>query len=238
VVKRDDHSAKCRATRKDGGRCSKYVVRDFEFSEHEGFGDFCYQHLIGEDAWRELSRKGARATAFKRREAAEPKPRSGLSPHVNLEDVIRACAPALEAMLETGEVDWSARLAAAGTILVSFPRHLRDTPENVELLLRRFLPSQVREQREMESRLVAGDVYKAMRAEWLRLPGLAWDNIVGLYWEPFPRYMVAPWEDYDQVCTHELPAPVPPEDAPVSTYENGAVVLELEDELPVVLSTH
>src|SRR5262249_33585300 len=152
------------------------------------------------------STKAAQASAFKRRSNAEPRSRNGLSPGVRLEDIVRACVPALSATFEhDGSPDWSARLAAAGVLVLSFPRVLRDTPEKVSELIEKILPEGIRD--DLQERLEAGRVYKALREEWLRLPH--WNAIRGLYWEPFPRPYVAPWEDYETVCHTEIPKDVP-----------------------------
>jgi hypothetical protein len=130
----------------------------------------------------------------------------------------------LEAILETGEPDWSARLAAAGTVLIAFPRQYRDTPEHVRELLQEALPSEVLDQVGMRERLDAERALGALRAEWLRLP--KWSETRGLYCVPFPRAYVPPWLDYDKVCREEIPPDIPPDEAPVRRLPDGRVILD------------
>jgi hypothetical protein len=229
TTKADNYARHCEAVRDDGGQCRAFAKRDSDPPR-------CDFHSISKEERVARSVKGGKRRQMLRREAAEPKARSGLSPTVSLEDVLRAVAPALTATFEhNGSADWSARLAAAGTLLTAFPRHLRDTPENVRELLERCLPLSVLEQREMRKRLEAEEVYRAMRDEWIRLQGMSWDELTGLYWEPFPRYMVAPWEDYKTVCMNELPSAIVPDKAPVNVLEDGTVLLRRPGERPLVI---
>ena len=185
-----------------------------------------------EEQRREHARTMGEASGIARRQLAKPKANAEIPP-LALEDVIAVVAPALTAELETGEADWSARLAAIGVVVVSFPKHYRSTPEKMRELIERSLPTRVMQQEGMRERLKAERVYTSLRAEWLRVP--RWHPIRGLVHEPFPREYVAPWEDYDEVCRNELPADIPLDEAPVIHFEDGTAAVLREGELPRAL---
>jgi hypothetical protein len=93
-----------------------------------------------------------------------------------------------------------------------------------------------------ETRLTAERVYREMRREWIELQGVRVgpdrDNarpITRLYVAPFPRYMVAPWEDYEAVWRAELPDPTPLDQAPAETLPDGTVLYRRPGQLPVVI---
>lgn len=129
---------------------------------------------------------------MQRREQAEVAPRSGLMPTVTLEDVLRACAPALEAVFDwNGEPDWSARFVAAGLLLQTFPKWFRSEPETVTKILQRVLPESVPDREQYE----AQKVYSALRDEWNKAP-IVYNPVTCLTEvAAYPSYCVAPSAD-------------------------------------------
>lgn len=216
---------RCTAIKANDEPCGAYAVPGSD-------PPLCRQHGMTPEERSEHARTMGEASGASRRARAKPRGRAGLPPLAK-EDVVSVIAPALTGTLETGEADWSARLAAIGVLVVSFPQHYRLTPEKVRELIERALPVSVLEEREMIERLSAQAVYKSLRQEWLRVP--SWHPIRGLFHESFPRAYIAPWEDYDEVCRNEMPADIPPDRAPVTRLHDGSNLLRREGQLPIVL---
>jgi hypothetical protein len=211
-VSRNPHKRRCEGLKLNGERCKKWADPRSEEA-------LCYQHLIGEEAWKELQREGGRTRGAQRREEAKTKPGAGLAPSISLADVLRICVPALTAVYEaTGEPDWSARLTAAGTILAAFPSYLRSTPKEVRNLLATVLPPEVYSHPEAQHRVTPGAVYRAMRAEYDRLPDTS--PLVGIQRHPYPPHTIGEWEDPKTVYAGKPADAHPPEDEPI----------EIEDE--------
>src|SRR4051794_22949613 len=187
-----EHIQTCQGTRKNGQPCSKPAVRDPAVLERfpDKEGPWCYQHLLGEEGWAEVAKRGGKHRAAKLRADAEAHDRS-LSPDISLEDIYRAIAPVFAATLETGEPDWGARLAAVATLLRNFPRYRRSEPRDVEELIARFLPKELPDRRELLERAKAEKVYRQMREEWSRLK-LRHHPITGLYVAPFSTGLLRP----------------------------------------------
>lgn len=218
---RDKYTEKCGAERADGKPCQAYAIRGNDPPR-------CSLHSLSAEERSDRARKAGRARQAIRRSQAEPKPRLGLSPTVSLEDILRACAPALEATFEhNGEPDWGARLAAAGTLVLSFPRGLRDSPEHVQELLGQILPEHVIEQSGMRERL--GKVYYEMRREWDKLK-IRHNPLTGLYIEEYPAAYIAPWEDRRTVlASRQTPQ------GNLRRTENGSLLLERQGQPPLLV---
>jgi hypothetical protein len=215
----------CKGLRSDGEPCRAYAVED---------SDYCRLHSLTPEERKQSAKKAAKASAFRRRARHEAQPRSGLADGVSLATVAEAVAPALVATFpHDGSPDWSARLAAAGTLLLAFPRSMRQSPEKVRELLERCLPEQVFE--DMGDRMEADRVYRALRAEWLEAP--RWSPTRGLFWDDLPRELVAPWEDYATVVKREVPADVPPDQAPIVHTADGRVLRLRPGKPPLLLQT-
>lgn len=214
----DVHTRDCEAVTKTGGSCRAKALRDSDPPR-------CRLHAMTPEQRSADAKRAAHNSAFARRSKAEPKASSGLGPTVTLLDVIEACVPALSATFSHDQSpDWSARLAAAGTLLVSFPRQLRDTPERVRALIEQCLPSQVLDQAGIRERLKAQNVYTAMRQEWDRLR-VKNDPTTGLYIEPYPPHLIAPWEDRKVVLASQ-PNPT----GRIEHALDGAVILYRDGE--------
>jgi len=220
-MKADELTRRCSAVNAKGKQCGSHAVRDG--SEPP----LCWYHKLTPEERLEQSKRGGQSRAAQRQEAhelKEHKPRADFHPGITLSKVLEVCAPAMVSVIEaTGEPDWSARLAAAGVVLMTFPRYLRSTPEDVRELLERALPEQVIEQPGMRERLEAETVYRALRAEWFSMP--RYSPIRGLYARPLPKHLVAPWESYEAVVAAETPADIPPELSGVTMLPDGRALL-------------
>jgi hypothetical protein len=184
-------------------------------------------HSLTPEQRSEGARKAATVSAFVRKSKAEPRASVGVSPTVSLLDVLAVCLPALSATFEhTGEPDWSARLAAAGTLLAAFPRYLRDTPEGVRELLETILPERLRD--ELGEQLEPDSVYSAMRAEWDELR-VRHHPVTGLYVEAYPNHLIAPYES-----TAKIQASRPKPEGRVERVD-GRLVLHRPGKLPQFL---
>jgi hypothetical protein len=196
-------------------------------------GPRCRIHALTPD---ELSREAsrmARANAALRRAEVEATPRSGLDPGISLAGVLEVIRPALTATLPAGEADWSARLAAAGTLLAGFARYYRETPEKVNELLREAIPEEA-----YDERMNASRVYLNMRAEWDKLDGLRWSDLTGLYVKPYPAWMIGPHEEAAKV-QQSRPKPISPAraEARIIRLPDGEVAIRRDGQLPRLLET-
>jgi hypothetical protein len=218
-VSRNPHRRQCEGTKLDGERCKKWALPTSE-------EPYCHQHSMTPEEWKELQRRGGKARAAQRREEAKTKPGAGLAPNVSLADVLRVCVPALTAVYEaTGEADWSARLAACGTLLAAFPSYLRSTPAEVRNLLATILPPQVYSDTEAKHRITPNAVYRAMRAEYDRLPETS--PLVRIQRHPYPPQAIAAWEDPKTVYASKPADAHPPEDEPIEVEaepDNGGLI--------------
>ena len=221
TIKADEHTRVCEAiAASTGEQCRAKALRDSDPPR-------CLAHSRSEEERKQHSEKMARRSAWVRKSRADELPvRDGLAPSVTLADVLEVCRPALTAKLPTGEADWSARLAAAGTLLMSFPRSMRDTPEKVRELLEQVLPSQADE---LHKRVTSTNVYKAMRDEWDRLR-VRHHPLTGLYVEPYPGYMFAPSEDRAAIRASQ-PKPT----GWLERTSEGKLVLYREGEQPLLI---
>jgi hypothetical protein len=219
-MKADKYSRRCEDVRENGEPCNAWAVRDSDPPR-------CRLHSMTKEEQLEQASRGGRHRAEQRRLEAEPKPRTNLSADYSLSDILKVVAPALTATFDvTGEADWSARLAAAGTILMVFPRHMRSTPEDVCAVLEQALPSNVRI---AEHDLHAEQVYEAMREEWDRLR-IRHHPIAGLYRLPYPGSMIAPWEDRKAVLGSQ-----PKPEGRLSRTSDGQLVLYRDGHAPLLI---
>lgn len=181
------HFALCVATTKRGAPCTHRAVPG---------SDKCRIHNMTHEEFVEAGSRGGKKRAAMLREQADP-PRQEYASSVTLEEILEVCGPALLATFDaTGEADWNARLQAAGVLVVSFPRHLRDTPEKVRELLDASLPETVRPP--TRERLHADAIFKEMRHSWDEL-SIRHHPITGLYVPEYPSHMIAPWEHAAEV---------------------------------------
>ena len=223
----DRYTRHCEAVKENGEPCGAWARRDSDPPR-------CALHSESVEERAERARKAAAASSFARRSKAEPRHPNGLRTDVSLADVLKATAPALTAVYEaTGEPDWGARLSAVAVLVLSFPRQLRDRPEKVEQLIRDFLPREAADQKGMRERLLADEVYRALRREWDRLP--QWSELRGLYWLPYPRQFVPPWQSYEEVVKRELPPDIAPAEAPVRRLPDGRALLDRRTDPPLLL---
>jgi hypothetical protein len=206
---------KCEDTKTDGSPCRANALRDSDPPR-------CRLHALSAEERNGQAQKAAKASGFARRSKAEPRARSGIPPAVSLADILGVCTPALSATFEHGPPDWGARLAAVGTIVATFPRYLRDTPENVRALIEEFLPSSLPEG--TRERLALENVYVAMRAEWDALR-VRHHPVTGLYSESYPPHLIAPWED-----AKALQAAQPKPEGDLRRTDDGALLLYREGE--------
>lgn len=221
-MKRRPGTRKCEYVNDEGVQCRAYALRDVDPPR-------CSIHSMSPEQRKARSHRAASVSALRRRANVEPKVRSGLDCDLFLEDVVAVIRPALEATFDhDGSPDYSARLAAAGTLLAAFPRQYKETPEKVRELLERVLPEPVSDAERMKSERV----YRAMRREWDELP--SWHPIRGLYVKRYPSYMVAPWENAEQI-QKQRPADVPADRASVRQLEGGRAILERPGGLPLLL---
>jgi hypothetical protein len=218
-VNRNPHKRQCIGKKKNGEQCNKWAVPTSE-------EPYCAQHLMSEEAWKELQREGGRKRAAQRREEAKTKPGAGLAPNVSLADVLRVCVPAMTSVYEaTGEPDWSARLAACGTLLAAFPSYLRSTPAEVANLLATILPPEVYSHPEAKHRITPNAIYRAARAEYDRLPGL--NPLVRIQRHPYPSHTIGAWEDPKAVYASKPADAHPPEDELIEVEpeeDNGGLI--------------
>jgi hypothetical protein len=221
--KGDAYTKKCEALKEDGARCGAWALRESDPPR-------CRIHSLTPEELSAQATKAAKKSAFVRRSTAEPTMSTGLAPTVTLADVLRVCAPALEATFDhNGQPDWTARLAAAGTVLVSFPRQLRDTPEKVKELLESFLPSTVQKQQGMKERLTEANVYRAMREEWNHLR-VRYHPVTGLFSEPYPEHLIGPSEDAKAVRAAQ-----PKPEGELVHLPDGTTLLYRDGDLPQVV---
>lgn len=117
--------------------------------------------------------------------------------------MLQVVAPALTAEDHwTGEPLWNVRLAAAGTLLPSFPRYYRETEEKVNAILRSLLPEHVFESQQHQ----AQKVFEAMRESWASLDGLRFsEKLQALYVRPFPGHTIGPWENATEIQRSRKP---------------------------------
>jgi hypothetical protein len=221
-MKGAQYSRRCTFTKEDGTTCRAWALREQVNSKDD---PKCRLHSLSKEELTEVARRGGKHRAAQRRMLAEPKVRTGIAPTYSLADVLRVVAPALEATFEhDSSPDWGARLTAAGAILQCFPRYMRSTPEDVQALLMRALPSSVRlSQRDLQ----AADVYTAMRAEWDKLR-IRHHPIHGLYVEEYPGYTIAPWQEREEVRP-------PKPSGRLSRTSDGRLVLNRDGEAPLLI---
>ncbi len=211
----------------DGSPCNAYAIRGVEPPR-------CYVHSMTPEELSEQARKMAIKSSFVRRADASPRVLNGMAERWDFERIVTLAAPALEATLEypPGAPDWSARLSAAFVIVTAMPRTMRRSPEDVRELLERALPRSTSDRDELLERVQAGEMYKAMRAEWVKLP--RWSSVRGLFVPPFPPELIAPWEDRETVEREELPPDDNSGEGIVHSID-GRVIRLRPGELPLVL---
>lgn len=152
------------------------------------------------------ARRGGLKTAQLKREKKAGSPRSGLVPHVKLEQLLRVCIEGLQATFADAglpnEIDHQTRLLSVAALLQTFPRYYRSTPAEAASLLASILPERVHKQDEAAEverlREQAEEAYAEMRRAWdsQRFAG----ELKGLYDdESYPPWAVAPWEDKAQL---------------------------------------
>jgi uncharacterized protein YbjT (DUF2867 family) len=214
---------KCSFEFEDGRSCQAWALRDSD-------PPLCRTHSMTAEERSRMASDMATIQALRRRAEVEVKPASDVHPDLTLADVLGVVAPALRASFPSGAPDWSARLCAAGVVLASFPRYMRDTPEHVRELLQQALPASAYDAERMQP----DAVFAAMRAEWDRLTGLGWSELHGLVVKPYPSWMFGPGEDAAAIQAAR-PAPIPPAKAPVRRALDGRAILEREGEVPLLL---
>jgi hypothetical protein len=211
----------CQEILEDGERCKGWALRStWEDLPDEQVRPRCRTHSMTPEERVAMARSMAGKSAVVRRGAVEARPRSDLQPGISLAEVLATVAPALQASDPwTGEALWPVRLAAAGTLLSSFPSQYRESPEKVEQLLEQLVPDRVLDRERMK----AEAVFEALRAEWDTVKGLRWDKLVGLYVRRYPPYCIAPFEDAREI-NGRRPKPAP--DASVKPLPGGGMYLE------------
>lgn len=232
-MRRKRSARQCEQQLENGERCTAHALTE-ERRESQGIEDdapyLCRIHQLAADGnLSKVQRRAALASGAARRREVEASSRlSGLDPKVTLVQVLDVVRPALTATLLTSEPDWSARLCAAGVLLAAFPRYLRNSPEQVNELLRQAIPAEV-----YDERMTADTVYRNMRHEWDQLDGLGWSDLRGLVVRPYPPFMVGPHEDAARI---QASRPAPPPDAKVRRLPTGQHVLDRGPrELPLLL---
>jgi hypothetical protein len=187
------HSKRCGAPLKDGRFCGKWTT------EATGW-ETCYQHSVSEAEWKAAARRGGLAAAAKKREAKSGSPRSGLQPHVSLEEVLQVCTSGLSATFADAglptEIDWTTRLLSILVLIGVFPRQHRAKPEEAAALIHRVLSEkQLPASTEDETKKLVQKSYEQAREAWRQERGMV-AALRGLYTdERYPKDLVAPWED-------------------------------------------
>jgi hypothetical protein len=184
---------RCAATTASGTPCK---ARSLPGSE------FCFVHARTPEDRAEQARQAAERSAEVRRANAKAPASARLASKVTRDDVMRVVAEAL-----TSE-DTKRRLLACAVLLSTFPDEFKTTPHEARKALEAALPEQARD----DLRDSVAAVYRAGREEWAYLRR-RYSPLSGLYVEPFPPGLIAPWEDREAVLREELPAPIPPEAA-------------------------
>lgn len=174
------------------------------------------------------SRAAVRVVADSLRRTCRPSiSKSDLKPDITLGELMAVVRPALSAVNELGQPDWSARLCAVAVLLLGFPRYLRASPEHVRELLERVLPKDVPIDKD---RIAVESYYRALRREWWSLP--AHSKLRGLVPRELPRNFVEPWRDYSDVLKAEMPTEYKGE---TFSLPDGQTALRRPGQLPVVL---
>lgn len=221
----DGYTRRCAALNVRGEPCGASALRDSE-------PPVCSAHADPK-AHREKARRGGKRSGARRRAQAEPRPSLKTAPGVSLQDVLRVCGEALTATFEhDGSPDWSARLAAAGTLLLAFPGYRSRSPEEVRALLEDSLPEQIKGQRGWNEQVHPDAVYAALRREWDALQFRA-DPVARLYRvAQYPPHLIAPWEDARKV-QRTRPGARPLDELP--QLPDGSYALPRPDDVPLIV---
>jgi hypothetical protein len=202
------NAPQCSATTIKGERCKKPAMVDrsllqaHKLSDDPHAGQKCLQHLIGEEAWREIARKGGLARVAQVRAAKAPAMRSGLRQDVTLDRVLAVASEALTATFEDAglprEIDWTTRLLACLVILnVLKDSSFRRTPEQLQAALEAALPTRVRDDPESMRWARVERLYKEARSAWFA--HVSADGVLADSFSDVPPWLIAPWESRTEV---------------------------------------
>jgi len=164
---------------------------------------------MSEEELREHTRQMGVARQHRRRVAAEANEHNrGIAPNVSLADIVTVCKHAFGATFDApgsdihGQPDWSARLAAAATLVALFPRALRTTPQDAKALLRDVLADTEHEQLAERD---PSEWYRALRREHFDACA-RYDDLRGLYAAEIPSWLVGPGETKAEIMRTEAPS--------------------------------
>jgi hypothetical protein len=191
TVASSPHSRRCEGVSKSGSQCKAWAKNDSEF---------CWFHAMTPAERLAAARRGGLTTAAKKREAKSGSPRSGLQPHVSLEEILRVCTSGLSATYADvglpAEVDWATRLLSLVVLMSVFPKQYRATPEEAAALLHRVLPeAQLPASTEDETKKLVQKSYEEAREAWRQERGQV-AALRGLYTdEAYPKDLLGAWEN-------------------------------------------